>query len=342
MRPRRGIGRVKTRRAQHTRNETEEQSKLAETLKVFEKCGNCSPLTPLKCVNECNVWKLKNEYRKLYETMANPTYMTKLLNALKNKRRRRILKIIWKRRYSIGELQRELKKLGYRHSQMTIVQEYVTPLIDVGVASETQGRYDVTTFGLKLNELMEGNLDSDDFESILPSYSKCYEEIILNSLLIGPKNFEDMKNFVLAKSVPRVLGRLRKAGFIEATKGRDYVFFFKSNRDSGKEKFSPTERKVYESVSVDGISAKELAEKSRISLRRTYRYIRRLKGKRLVFARKRMKSYVLTSEGLRVATGLEKLSDLVLETSMVASQVVKSKDAHRLLVPPVLKVPIEE
>jgi len=333
---------VKTLMFPHARNETEEQSKSAGTLEVFEKCGNCSPLTPLKCVNECNVWKLKHEYRKLCETIANPTYTTKLLNVLKNKRRRRILKTISKRRYSIGELQQELKKLGYFHSQMTIVQEYVTPLIDVGVATETQGRYHATTFGFKLNELIEGNLDSDDFESILPSFSKCYEEIMLNALSIRPKNFEGLKNLIPAKSVPRVLGRLRKAGLIEATRGRDYVFFFKTRRDSGKEKISPTERKVYENVSVDGISAKELAEKSRISLRRTYRYIRRLKGKRLVFARKRMKSYVLTSEGLRVATGLEKLSDLVLETSMVASQVVKSKDAHRLLVPPVLKVPIEE
>jgi len=92
---------------------------------------------------------------------------------------------------------------------------------------------------------------------------------------------------------------------------------------------------------VNGISAKELADKSGISLRRTYRYLRRLKGKRLVFTRKRMKSYVLTTKGLRVATGLEKLNDLVMETS-IASQVIKSKGADKLLVLHALKVPVEE
>lgn len=92
---------------------------------------------------------------------------------------------------------------------MTIVQEYVTPLIDVGVASELQERYHATTLGFKPSELMEENLDLDGFESILPFHSKCYEETILNSLLMEKRKFEDLTNLVHAKSLPRLLQRLR-------------------------------------------------------------------------------------------------------------------------------------
>jgi hypothetical protein len=41
--------------------------------------------------------------------------------------------------------------------------------------------------------------------------------------------------------------------------------------------FSPTEKRVYENILPYGISARQLAEKTEISLRRTCKYLRRLK-----------------------------------------------------------------
>ena len=76
-----------------------------------------------------NIWKLKNELRRLHETMENPNFMKDFLNALKNDTRLQILKKIVRTRYSASKLQQELKKMGHSHSQYTIVEEYLRPLL---------------------------------------------------------------------------------------------------------------------------------------------------------------------------------------------------------------------
>ena len=47
------------------------------------ECRNCAPITPLQCINRCQVYKLKNELRKLRETMDTPNYIKELFNVLK-------------------------------------------------------------------------------------------------------------------------------------------------------------------------------------------------------------------------------------------------------------------
>ena len=305
---------------------TEEQSNLAETLKKWENtCKNCNPLTPIVCVTTCNIWKSKNEFRKLHEKMKNPAFIVNLLNTLKNKRRMQILKIISKSRYSITRLQQELKKLGYNHSKKTIAEEYINPLVDVGLADEVQNHYSATTFGTKLNKLLK---DFYELEIILPPHSECYEEITLNMLLSGSKTFEDLKGVIPAKSVARVLSRLQKTGLVETTKEKDYIFFFRTKRDSKNEKFSLTEKRVYESITVEGVSARKLAENARISLRRTYKYLRKLKGKKMVFARERPKSYSLTAKGAQLSRLLQEICVIVAETSETAAQLVRDKESY--------------
>src|SRR3989337_4360939 len=115
-----------------------------------EECQKCAPLTPLECISRCNIWKLKNELRRLHETMENPNFMKDLLNVLKNDTRLQILKKIVRARYSVRKLQQELKKTGHSHSQYIIVEEYLRPLLEVGLAAETQDQYHATTFGGRL------------------------------------------------------------------------------------------------------------------------------------------------------------------------------------------------
>ena len=106
---------------------------IAEILITLDnRCKSCKPVTPLECITSCNVWKLRNELRRLSETMENPNFMKDLLNVLKNDTRLHILQAIVKGRYSIGKLQQELKKNGYLHSQDTLAEEYVQPLLNVG------------------------------------------------------------------------------------------------------------------------------------------------------------------------------------------------------------------
>src|SRR3990170_613766 len=96
-------------------------------------------------------------------------------------------------RCNVWKLKNELKRAGYSHSQETITEEYLRPLLDVGLAAEAQDQYYATTFGGRLTELLG---DFPEFVEILPAHSECYEETLLNALSSGPKTFEDVGAFV--------------------------------------------------------------------------------------------------------------------------------------------------
>jgi predicted transcriptional regulator len=300
------------------------QGSVIDVLQTLDnECNNCKPVTPLECITSCNVWKLRNELRRLCETMENPNFMKSLLNVLKNDTRLHILQAITKSRHSVSKLQQELKKAGYLHSQDTIAEEYLRPLLEVGLAAESQDQFYATVFGDKLTELI-GNLP--EFVEYLPAHSECYEENILQALLAGPKTFEDVKDLVPSKIVSRILKRLKTVGLIETPEERDYIFFFKSKRDPGKETLSLSENKVYSNIPGEGVPARKLARKTELSLRRTYKYLRALKGKKLVFARKSPKTYGLTEKGERLAWLLNELHKLVEETLSFSEQFTKRKE----------------
>jgi predicted transcriptional regulator len=252
--------------------------------------------------------------------MENPNFMKDLLNVLKNDTRLQIMQAFAKGRYSVSKLQQELKKAGYLHSQDTLAEEYLQPLLQVGLAAESQDQFYATAFGGKLTELIDNIPEFTDF---LPAHSECYEENILKALLNGPKTFEEIENLVPSKIVSRILKRLKTVGLMETPEERDYIFFFKSKRNSTKETLTATESKVYSNILDEGVSAKKLAQKTELSLRRTYKYLRGLKGKKLVFARRTPKTYCLTDKGERLAWLLNELHKLVAETLSYSVQFTK-------------------
>jgi len=275
-----------------------------------EQCRNCHPPTPLDCIGNCKVWRFRNELRQLRGVLEEQDFKNTLLNTLKNQRRLKILEILSKNGFSVPQLQQELKLLGYSHSQETILNEYVEPLVAVGLVSENSNHYRTTAFGIEMNQLFTG---LHDVEDILPPHSECYEEKTVESLFEGPKTFEELKLVIPSESLKRSLSRLLKANLLTKNGENNYVFYFRTKRPSRKETLSSTEKRVYEDIPVEGTTGEELAEKVRISLRRTYKYIRKLKGKKLVFKRKRPKTYTLTAEGTKIALLLEKLCALIRE-----------------------------
>lgn len=302
---------------------TSKSTGLVEMVRTLDaECRNCAPLTPLKCITRCNVWKLKNELRRLRETMDNPNFIKELLNVLKNETRLHILYSIVKGRYSVNQLQQELKRAGYTHSQDTISQEYLRPLISVGLAAEAREEYYATIFGGRLTELLE---DFPEFIKVLPAHSECYEETLLINLLTGPKTFQEIEALISSRIASRVLKRLKTAGLIETPEEKDYVFFFKSKRDPKKEALYVTEKKIYDSIPEEGIAARKLARKTELSIRRIYKYLRGLKGKKLVFTRKTPKAYNLTAKGEKIATLLQDLQNLVEETWNSSEQVLSNE-----------------
>ncbi len=252
--------------------------------------------------------------------MENPNFMRDLLNVLKNDTRLAILNAVSKNHYSVGKLQQELKKSGHSHSQETLSEEYLRPLQSVGLVAESQDLFHTTTFGGRLNELVA---NIPEFANVLPAHSECHEESILKALIGGARTFEEIRGLIPSKIVSRILKRLRSVGLVETAEERDYVFFFRSKRDPAKETLSVAERKVYKSIPETGVSAKKLAEKTELSLRRTYKYVRGLKGKKLVFARKTPKTYALSEKGERLAWLLNELDKIVEETAIFSEEFAK-------------------
>jgi predicted transcriptional regulator len=281
-------------------------------------------LTPITCISGCKTWKLKNQLRKLHEKTSDSDFMTNLLNTLKNRRRLQLLEMMSKKHHSSAQLQQELRRLGFNHSQQTIVHEYVNPLIAVGLADEYQNLYYATLFGHKISDLAK---DFYDLEDTLSPHSECYEETALDALAKGPRTFEELKQIIPEKNVARVLSRLQKAALAETRSERDYIFFFKTKRDPDGEILSPTEERVYEKIPGEGISARKLSRKAGISLRRTYKYLRKLKGKKLVFTRKRPASYSITASGLKLGTMLEEVRNLTAEALTTTRRFLEDEQA---------------
>jgi predicted transcriptional regulator len=307
-----------------TARSVEKNRDFPEMLRILdEKCRKCTPITPLQCISSCKTWKLKNELRGLYKNSKNPDFMKDLMNALKNDTRLLILMMVAKGHYSVRNLQQELRKAGHIHSQDNIVEEYLRPLLEVGLAVEAQDQYHTTTFGGRLTELIEG---SANLVNLLPAYSEFHEETVLKALLSGPKTFEDINGVVSRKIISLILKRLKTVGLVETPKDRAYIIFFRSKRDPAKEKFPSSDGKVYNDIPDEGISAQKLAKKTGFATRTIYKRLKGLKGKKLVFSRKMPKAYCLTAKGEKLASLLDALHTLVQETLSSSEQVFKDNE----------------
>jgi predicted transcriptional regulator len=194
--------------------------------------------------------------------------------------------------------------------------------VEAGLLAEAESPYGPTVLGCRVNELLQ---DFHDLEKILPPHSECYEERALGSLLEGPKTCEDMRTVIPTNSVARVLSRLQKTELIYTREQKNYIFFFRTKRNSELSKLSTTENRVYQNIPEEGISATELSRRTAISLRRTYKYMRKLKGKKLVFVRKRPITFSLTPKGVKLAMTLKALRDLTIEMQTTTAQLVKGE-----------------
>lgn len=300
---------------------------FAETINRIDKaCSSCNPLSMISCVTSCKIWKLKNELRELHKRTREKDFTTSLLNTIKNKRRLQVLDLVCTGLHSISSLQDGLQKQGYRHSQNTIHEEYVNPLTKNNLVKVDSETYHPTLFGAKLNELIRNH---SRIETVLPPHSDCNEERVLSSLRNGPKTYEDLRKVIPPVNLARAIGRLQKARLIQTNRENDYVFFFRTKRNPAMEQLSPTEKRIYCNISETGTSAKKIAEKNRISVRRAYKYLRRLKGKKMVFARKKPKHHTLTANGFQAATTLKEICDLADQISAATLQFATTQYASQ-------------
>jgi len=290
-------------------------SELAEIVKQADSiCRYCESISPMICIERCDVWKVKNEFLEMNKMLCRRDHIHDLLNAIKNDRRQKVVEALSERPRSINGLQGYLKSRGYCHSQRTIASEYVGPLVKASLVKRDGDKYRLTLYGQKfLNILNRFNVKNP-----LPPHSRCYEEILLKKLKDESKSYADLVESVNQKSLSRSLRRLTEGGLVTKSKTPNYVFYFRTKKVA-KKALSPTEKKVYESILEGGISARELSKKVGINLRRTYKYLRKLRKSRLVFNRKRPRTYELTPSGMELADFLEETANLVLDASKASA-----------------------
>ncbi|MGD8544825.1 MAG: hypothetical protein PVH12_01510 [Candidatus Bathyarchaeota archaeon] len=307
-----------------TQQRAQEETSIAEMIEeINETCGYCHPSTPLKCVSQCRLWKKKNELKELNQKMQNPNYLKNLMNTLKNKRRQRLLHIISERQHSATQLQQKMKKMGYYHSKRTILREYIKPLRIDGLVKKRRNHYYASIFGCKLDILLQS---TNGILKMLPPHSECYEEKVIESLSKTPKTYQELEKVIPKESLSRVLKRLQQSKLIHKEKKNNYIFHFRTKRDAKKEKLSPTEKRIHKNIPGEGISTKELARKTNISLRRTYKYLKKLRGKKLTFKRRRPKKYTLSDEGMKTAELLEKIQALLIDFTQAFKEISKKSE----------------
>ena len=295
---------------------------LVEIIKQADNiCQYCEPISPMTCTEQCEIWKAKNEFFEMNGMLCTDDHVHNLLNALKNDRRRKIIEALSEHPHSLKGLQQYLKSKGHYHSQQTIASAYVEPLVKTGLVRKNGDKHTLTLYGRKFLDL----LNEFDGENPLPSHSQCHEEILLKKMQDRPQSYADLAESTTQKSLSRSLKRLIENGLVVKSKTPHYVFYFRTKKVP-KKVFSPTERKVYETIPDDGISSRELSKQVGINLRRTYKYLKRLRKRRLVFTRKKPRTYELTSAGMELANFLEKAAKLVAETSRASTFLLERSD----------------
>jgi len=76
-------------------------------------------------------------------------------------------------------------------------------------------------------------------------------------------------------------------------------------------RLSPTEKRVFDAIPQDGIAVDSLSSVVGINVRRTFKYLRRLRMKKLVFALKTRRTYELTVQGREIVNILDEIEKLV-------------------------------
>ena len=247
---------------------------------------------------------MKKELRRINNVLSKIDHGLKLLNAIKNRRRLAILSFL-ERPSSLDTLQKKLRNHGFYHSQKAI-GEYLKQLLKACLVEERGKRFRLTLYGRKVHDAVVRY----GFAGRLPIHSGGYEERVLRNLLNGAQTRSELLEIVSATSLSRTLKRLRERKLILNDSPSDRVFYFRTKRALSLERLSSTQNRICNAIPKAGVSARDLSKVVSINLRRTYKYLRSLRGKKLVFKRDVPSRYELTVKGRAVAEFLEEIASI--------------------------------
>jgi len=269
---------------------------------IEDFCENCQTSSPIVCAELCQLWKLKRDYPDvLEETEYEPP---NLFNFTKNNKRLTILEVLVQNPTTIEEIREQLERRGHHHSRQALHDQYLLPLQKAGFIQKEETRYKITTLGLNIYTILTTNTIPASSVNI-----KEDDEKILTALLSGPKSYNELKFLLKKASIYRDLKRLQQKNLIFKSRLSGRIFYFKTKRRPTR-KLSPIEMKIFKALPSEGSSVKDLYGKVGGSIRRIYKYLRRLRYKKHVKKGEKIVLYEMTDSGRKLARCLNQIMNL--------------------------------
>ena len=254
-----------------------------------ELCENCRSSSPIVCMDLCQIWKLKTEFREVHKNFVKPT-LKELIDITKSDCNIKILEVLIGKPVLLKDLIDVLKIAGFSYDLNTLCNQNIDLLIKLGLVEEENRFCSITPEGRELFSLLKGEL------ARVAVNIKGVDEDVLLALASSPKSYGKLTKIVPKGSLYRSLKRLQRGGLISRSKQSGRMFYFKAKRRPTR-KLSPIEMKIFKALPKDGVGVKDLSAKVGISISTIYKYLRRLRYKRHVKKEVKAILYNITETG---------------------------------------------
>jgi predicted transcriptional regulator len=265
---------------------------------IQEICTNCRPSSPIMCIELCEIWKLKREYRDEYAALHNKPNLIKLLKAAQNDRQRKILEILLEKPTSLLEIYEKLKTMDASLSLNQARDKHIQPLLDVSLIHQEDERYHITPTGKNIYNILT-NSELDKY----PLHSNGNDEQVLRALYSNPQTYNELTEVIPKNAVYRSLNRLKEQGLIVKSEFSGRVVYFATKRRPTR-KLSPIESQIFKALIKEALPVKDISEKVGISVRRVYEYLKQLRYKQHIAKEEKPILWKITDQGKAIAESL--------------------------------------
>ncbi|MCW4041912.1 MAG: hypothetical protein NWE83_14320 [Candidatus Bathyarchaeota archaeon] len=274
------------------------QGSEAVLKEIQEICENCRPSSPIMCIELCEIWKLKREYRDEYTALQNKPNLIKLLKAAQPDSRHKILEMLLEKPTSLLEIYETLKTMDSPLSLNQARDKHIQPLIETGLIHQQDERYYITTTGKNiLNILTNSELQQ------YPLHSNGNDEEVLRALYSNPHSYNELTEVIPKNAVYRSLNRLQEQGLVVKSEFSGHVVYFATKRRPTR-KLSPIESQIFKALIKEALPVKDISEKVGVSVRRVYDYLKQLRYKQHIAKEEKPILWKITEKGKAIAESL--------------------------------------
>ena len=274
------------------------QSSEAVLKEIQEICENCRPSSPIMCIELCEIWKLKREYRDEYTALQNKPNLIKLLKEAQHDTRRKILEMLLEKPTSLLEIYETLKTADLTSSLNQARDKHIQPLIEANLIHQEDEHYTITTTGKNIYTILT-NSELNEY----PLHANGHDEEVLRALYSNPHTYDELTDVIPKNAVYRSLNRLQEQDLIVKSEFSGRVVYFATKRRPTR-KLSPIESQIFKALIKEALPVKDISEKVGVSVRRVYDYLKQLSYKQHVAKEEKPILWKITEKGKEIAESL--------------------------------------